>query len=200
MAGADSIFLGGATVYLAPVGTDFPITDVATAPAAEWYKVGTLGDKQYSEDGVTFRRNVSVTDVYGLGGTMILKSAISQAGAEVEFSVFDMDPAQMLVAMGGLETNVTETTAGSGIPGTTEFVVPTSPTPILKAVLVRYPMSSFGPQWVTDIRIQVAMQAGGGEATISKSGAMMFQHIWKALEPASGDAVVVVQQSAAPTA
>jgi hypothetical protein len=198
MAGADNIYVGSGTVWVAPVGTAFPL--VSDVPAAAWFRIGTDGDKSYSEDGITVRRTVSVTEIGALGTTLKRKAVISEAGWDVEFSVQDMAPAHVLLALGGLETDVTTVAAASSIPGTDTIVVPTSPVPIRKAVMVRINGSPAGPEFVTQFEIQDAMQAGGGEATLSKNGAMMFQHLWKALEPASGDPVRIVYQTAAPLA
>lgn len=198
MAGADNLYMGIATVYVAPVGTAFPAVDDAEAAFdAAWFRIGTDGAKSYAEDGVTVRRNVTSEDVRTLGTTLIRKTAITEAGFEVEFNVLDMDPAQVMLAWGGDETDVTDVVPGAGVPGTSTIVVPTSPTPVRRAVLVRYPMSPEGVEFNTDVHIQDATQVGGGEATIAKGGAMQWQHLWKVLEPASGNAIEVVYQTAA---
>lgn len=190
MAGADNIYLGRGTVWVAPVGTAFPAVD--ETPAAAWFQIGTDGSKSYSEDGITLRRNVSVERIRTLGTTMVRKAAITEADFEVEFSVVDMAPDQVLLAMGGDEADVTNVPSAVGVPGTDTIVVPTSPTPVQRAVLVRLDGSPAGPSFLTQVQIQVAIQTGGGEATMSKGNAMMFQHIWTALEPASGEAVEIV--------
>ena len=46
------------TLWVAPVGTAFP--DVDTAPDGSWTKVGTSGDLNYTEDGVTVTHSQSV--------------------------------------------------------------------------------------------------------------------------------------------
>ena len=45
------ILAGPYTLWLAPVGTAFPI--VTVVPPIAWIKVGTNGDANYDDDGVT---------------------------------------------------------------------------------------------------------------------------------------------------
>lgn len=194
---ADEINLGPAEVYIAPVGEAFPA--VNATPAGNWVLIGTQGSRNYTEDGVIVRRPVEHERIGALGTTLTRKVGITSAGFEVEFAVMDMNPEELLAAMGGETTDITDTAAGAGTAGHQSFPVPTDPVPVERAMLVRWNRSPFAATgFKSQIEIKVATQVGQMEGTFSKSQPFAPRHQWIALEPDSGDAVVFRQQDAAP--
>jgi hypothetical protein len=77
-----------ATIYLAPVGESFP--DVDTTPGGNWAKLGTGGDLDLSEDGVTVTSTQSLNQFFGLGSTAPRKVKRAQEGLTIEGSLQDM--------------------------------------------------------------------------------------------------------------
>lgn len=186
--------IGPAEVYFAPVGTAFPT--VNATPGAPWVRIGTSGADNYSEDGVVVRRSLASSDIRALGSTAIRKAAITETGFEVEFSVMDMSPKEMLLAFGGDETAITVTAQGSGVAGNQAFDVPTAPVPIHRAILVRFGQSPFGNGLNSQFEVFSAYQAGEAEGTFSKSDPFTQGQLWRAIKIAAGFVRVREQQSA----
>lgn len=58
-------------MYLAPVGTAFPLIDAV--PAVDWVLVGTSGDLNYMDDGITIDQPQTVTPFRALGDSGVRK-------------------------------------------------------------------------------------------------------------------------------
>jgi hypothetical protein len=61
-----NILMSTATVYTAPVGTAMPDVNVAT-PAGPWAVLGTSGQLDYDDDGVTLTTNQTFGFFTGAG-------------------------------------------------------------------------------------------------------------------------------------
>ena len=59
--------MSGATVYLAPVGESMP--DIVDTPAGNWSVLGTNGDDNYDEAGITITHSQTLVKKRTLGGT-----------------------------------------------------------------------------------------------------------------------------------
>lgn len=105
------------TVWLAPVGTAFPTID--TQPAAEWFKLGTNGDKNYDDDGVTVSHEQSINTWRGAGSVGPVKAWRNEEELSIGFTLVDISPAQYAKVLN--DATVTETAAATGTPGTAEF-------------------------------------------------------------------------------
>lgn len=199
MASADEIVVGPANVYVAPLGTEFP--DIDEAPDTGWVLVGTGGDLNYGEEGVTLRKNVTSNRIRTLGSTLTRKVAISEMDFQVEYPVVDLSAEEMALAYGTDPDDITDTAAGAGVAGTKSFALSTDPVPLERAVLVRVGQSaSMGRAGNTDWQIARAAFVGTAETTFNKTTGAAVNHIWEAIEPGgSEDAVRFVEQTAAPT-
>jgi len=91
------IINGPITVYWAPVGEAF--TAIGSAPAGNWLKIGTSGDKNYSEDGVVVSMEKTVEYFRSLGSPFPRKGFITEADILVTVSMADMSLAQMRLAL-----------------------------------------------------------------------------------------------------
>lgn len=105
------------TVYVAALGTAFP--DVDEAPVAAWLKLGTSGDKNYSEDGVTVTHEQTIEVFRPAGGTAARKAFRTEEGLLIEFTLVDISAAQYAKVLNN--ATVTQTAAGAGTPGTDKF-------------------------------------------------------------------------------
>lgn len=100
-------------LWLAPVGTAFP--DVDEAPADPWFLVGTSGNRNYEEDGVTVTHEQTVTPWTPAGSTMARKVWRTEEGLMIGVSLTDLSSAQYAKALN--DADVAQTAAGSGTPG-----------------------------------------------------------------------------------
>ena len=64
------------TLWLAPVGTTFPL--VNAQPAGTWIKVGTQGDKNYSGEGVTAAHSRTFQKARPAGTTGAVKAFLDE--------------------------------------------------------------------------------------------------------------------------
>jgi hypothetical protein len=98
-------------VYLAPQGTEFPtLTDTeaiiqggkkypkvalgagGTTAAESWFLLGTSGNRDYSEAGVTVTHTQTLGTFQGAGSTWIRKAWRSDEGTQVAFDLADLSP------------------------------------------------------------------------------------------------------------
>src|SRR3990167_8660628 len=102
------------TVWVAPTGTAFP--DVDTAPNGSWTKLGTSGDKNYADDGVTVTHEQTIETFTPAGSTAARKAWRTEEGLLVEFVLVDISADQYAKILN--DATVTDTGAGAGTPGT----------------------------------------------------------------------------------
>lgn len=105
------------TCWLAPTGTAFP--DLSVAPAVAWVQVGTSGDKNYDEDGVTVAHEQTIEEFVPVGLTAARKAFRTQESVVVSFNLVDVSAAQYAKALNA--ATVTDTAAGVSIAGNLNF-------------------------------------------------------------------------------
>ncbi len=76
-------------VYVAPVGEAFPLI-TAEPPGGNWTLLGTLGDTEYGEDGVSVQHTETVEDFRSLGSTGPVKSFRTEEDLLVSFMLHDI--------------------------------------------------------------------------------------------------------------
>ena len=107
------IVAGPFTLWLAPVATAFPLIDAA--PAGAWTKVGTGGDRNYSEDGVTVAHSQTIEVARPVGATGPVKAWRTEEDLMVRLTLWDITLEQYRTALNGVA--VTTTAAGAGTAG-----------------------------------------------------------------------------------
>lgn len=80
------------TLYVADVGTAFPKID--EAPAEAWLKLGALGAKNYTDDGVTVSTSQTVETFIPAGSTAPRKAFRTEEGLAMGFTLVDLSPEQ----------------------------------------------------------------------------------------------------------
>lgn len=83
------IIAGPLEVYIAPVGETMPAV-TAEPPAGNWVLLGTVGDTEYSEEGVHVRHTETVEDYKSLGSTAPVKSFRTEEGLMISFVLNDL--------------------------------------------------------------------------------------------------------------
>lgn len=152
------------TVYWAATGTAFPAID---AEPSSWIKIGTSGDRNYSNDGVTVAHTQTIELVRALGGTGPIKVLRTEELLAVRFTLWDLLLEQYKLALNS--NAVTTTAAGAGTAGFKEIELYRGVTVSTMALLVRGNVSPEGAGWKTQYQIPVAFQNGAPEPVFVKN-------------------------------
>ncbi len=113
MANPERIIIGPLTLWVAPVGTAYPV--LGAAPAAPWKKVGASGDKDYSDDGVTFSHPQSLEFIRTAGCTGPVKAARTEEDVKIGVTLLDMSLEMYKIALN--DNAVSSVAAVAGVPG-----------------------------------------------------------------------------------
>ena len=76
-------------IYVAPVGEAMPAVTLEP-PVGNWVLIGSDGDDNYGEEGVTVAYSETIEDFRALGGTGIRKSFRTDEGIRVSIMLHDM--------------------------------------------------------------------------------------------------------------
>lgn len=101
------------TAWVAPPGTVFPkLADEEEDFASGWTKLGTSGDKNYSEAGVTVTHTQTQGQFVSAGGITPRKKWRTDEGMQVAFDLVDLSPEQYALIMD--DAKVTTVTGAAG--------------------------------------------------------------------------------------
>ena len=153
------------TLWVGAEGVTFP--DVDETPGAEFTKVGTSGDLNYTEDGVTIAHAQTVEMFRALGSTGPRKAFRTEEDLRVSLVLADVSLEQYALAM---EYNtVTTTAAGVGSPGYKSLGLSRGLNVARRALLVKgIDSSPYGTGWGSQYEIPVAVQVGEPEVVYVK--------------------------------
>ncbi len=154
------------TLYLAPLGTAFPL--ITAAPSGDWIKVGTSGDLNYSEDGVSVSHSQAFGQARPVGGTGPRKAWRTEEDLMVSLTLWDMTLEQYAVALNGNE--VAATAAGVGTAGFKKLALYRGGEVELMSLLVRGDVSPYGASYKSQYQVPVCYQSGSPEPVFSKNG------------------------------
>ncbi|MEL7447107.1 MAG: hypothetical protein AAGK02_15070 [Pseudomonadota bacterium] len=102
------------TVWIAPIGEAFP--DLDTAPAGNWSLLGTNGDRNYDNSGITVQHGKSYNKVRTAGATGPVKAFLNEEDLMFQLTLLDLTLEQYQFALNG--NAITTVAAGSGTMGT----------------------------------------------------------------------------------
>lgn len=165
------------TVWTAPVGTAFPAID--EQPAAAWVLVGTSGDRNVAEGGVTVTHEQTIEVIRTEGSTGPVKAFRTEEGLLIAFSILDVSLEQYATALNS--PTVAETAPGTGTAGTKSITLRQGPTVATRALLVRGP-SPYGEQWNMQYEVPVCFQSGNPAPVYTKTAAAALALQFTALE------------------
>lgn len=189
------IIAGPINAYIAPVGTAFPL--VSAAPAAAWILLGTNGDKNITEDGLTIRHPRNIEVFRALGTTGPRKTFPTDEDLEIEFVLADLTAEAYDKALGSPATaagNVVTTAAGTGTPGHHSRSLLRGFTIDTVALLVRCGMSPYGDAFNSQWEIPMAQQNSEPELVFVKGVPVGLQYMYRALQdPTNGFGSVKMQ-------
>lgn len=152
------------TLYVAPVGTAFPL--LGAAPSGDWLKIGTSGDRNYSDEGVTVAHSQAFNSVRGAGATGPQKAWRTEEDMVVSLTLWDMTLEQYAIAM---NSNPVETTAaGVGAVGFKTLKLYQGVEVETMALLIRGDASAYGESWKSQYQVPVCYQSGNPEPVFTK--------------------------------
>jgi hypothetical protein len=166
------------TVWLAPVGTPFPDLDVE--PEAPWFKVGTNGDLNYTEDGVTVSHSQSVEQWRALGATGPRKVFRTEEEFKISFVLADMSLEQYGAVLN--DNLITEVAAGVGTIGTKKIGLHRGLNVHAYALLARGDHASPYGDWPAQYEVPHCVQIGEQEITNTKGEPAALQLEFVAIE------------------
>jgi len=107
------------TLYLAPVDTEFPTLDEVPHSSDGWIMVGTSGDLNYNDKGVTVTHDQKISEFIPAGGTAARKAWRTEEHLTIDLELVDLSPAQYALILN--DAAVTQHAAGVGHVGYDEF-------------------------------------------------------------------------------
>jgi hypothetical protein len=103
------------TAWLAPAGTASPkLTEAESEFKTPWKKVGTSGDLDYSEAGVTVTHSQTIATFLGAGSTVPRKAWRTDESLEVAFELADVSPTQYALVLDNRSITVVAGVTGTG--------------------------------------------------------------------------------------
>jgi hypothetical protein len=154
------------TLYVAAVGSTFPELD--ETPGGSWTKIGTSGDLNYTEDGVTITHSQTVEEWRSLGSTGPRKAFRTEEGLRISVTLADVSLEQYAQAMN--YNTVTTTPPDVDSPGTKKIGLSRGLEVPRRALLVRgADASPYGSGWGSQYEIPIAVQVGEPEVVFVKN-------------------------------
>lgn len=152
------------TCWLAPVGESMPNVD--DEPTGNWVKVGTSGDRNIHEDGVTVQHGQEIELLRTLGSTGPVKAFRTEESLMLSFVLLDLTIEQYKHVL-NLNALVT-VAAGSGTPGTKHVELHRGSEVQQRAMLLRGAMSPYGDGWALQYEVPRVVHVGEPEVVFKK--------------------------------
>jgi hypothetical protein len=169
--------VGGADIYLAPVGESYP--DVDVDPSGNWELLGSSGKKDYSEDGITVNHEQTLNQFRSLGSTGPRKVSRSEENLTVTGVLEDLTLEQYAKVLNDVSVS-TGTTSGSGA-DTKEINTRQGVDVSVFALLIRIP-NAYGNGWLAQVEIPRVYQSDNPSPVYSKDEKAGLSFTFTALE------------------
>lgn len=152
------------TLWVAPVGTAFPL--ISAAPAVDWKMVGTSGDRSETEEGVTVAHSQSFNKARSAGSTGPMKAFRTEEDLIISLTLMDLSLEQYSLAMNG--NAVVTTAAGVGTAGFKTLKLYRGVSVATMALLVRGNVSAYGDGYNSQYEVPVVYESGSPEPVFTK--------------------------------
>lgn len=179
------------TLWLAAVGTSFPVVDAA--PSGSWTKIGTSGPLNYSEEGVSVQQKQSISKWRSLGSALAMKAFRTEADVVVKMKLHDLTLEQFKVAVNG--NAITTTSASSGVAGNKAISLDPGLTVTQYALLVRG-VSPYG-DFVGQYELPTVVLVSEPEVVFKKDDPAGLELVFEILKHASLNPTLRMQTAAA---
>lgn len=150
-------------IWLAPVNTAFP--EVDTAPAGPWAKLGTSGDKNYTEAGVSVTHSQTINTFRPAGSTAARKAWRTAEELLIDFELVDLSSAQYAKVLNN--ATVSQEAAGIGDPGQDDFNLLQGVDVALFALLARG-LSTYDASLAAQYQVPIVYQAASPKPVFMK--------------------------------
>lgn len=164
-------------VWTAPVGTAFPSLD-DDDPNSPWALVGTNGDLNYEDDGVTVQHPQGINKYRALGDSGSRKVFRTQEDLVIRLQLADLTLEQYAHALNG--NSVTETPPDTGEVGYKTIGMSRGLTIATMALLIRGP-SPYVADGYLQFEVPFACQTGSPEVVMRRDRPAALQLEWSAL-------------------
>lgn len=165
------------TIWMAPVGTAFPI--VTAAPAVTWTKIGANGNVNYDEGGVEVAHTQKLEQARPAGTTGPVKVWRTEEDMMVSFTLWDITLEMYRYALNA--ATLTTTAAATGVPGTKKIGLKRNTDVALYALLARG-VSPYGDGFVAQYEVPLCYQSGNAKPVGKKGKPMGLALEFTALE------------------
>lgn len=146
------ILSGPLTVWVAPVGTAFPV--INAAPAGTWFKLGTNGPDNYDEPGVTAKHSQTLQEWRSANSTLAKRVFRTQESVAIGFTLVDLTIEQYAKVM-----NDATVTTTPGPPATKSFNLLLGPTVTTFALVARGTSNALGAALPAQYQVPIVYQA-----------------------------------------
>jgi len=150
------VLAGPFTIWVAPSGTAF--TDPSATPSVSWTKVGTTGDQNYSDNGVTVALSPTYKTFTPAGSTAPTKVWRVTEVLEIEFGLVDMTAAMFAKVMN--DASVTTQAATASFGGNSNVPLLQGVDVTLFALMARKTGSAAGDAFNTQFQVPLVYNAG----------------------------------------
>lgn len=164
-------------VYVAPVATSFP--DVSQPPSGSWFLLGTSGDKNITEDGVTVAHEQTIETFRPVGLTAERKAFRTEETLTITLAIADISVAQYAKVMN--DAAITNVAAASLVGGQSYFANLRGLSVALHALLIRGTESAGGNNFNTQYQVPIVYQSGNPSPVFKKGEPALLELEYKAL-------------------
>jgi hypothetical protein len=171
------ILAGPLDLWLAPVGTAFPV--IGAAPAGPWAMVGTAGKRNYADDGLAVQHTQKIDTATPAGAIAPVKAWRTEEGLIVTVTMWDMSLEHYTIALGGAAP--TTVAAAVGTPGTKKIGLSRGPDVVTYALLARG-NSAYGDNYKGQYEVPVCFQNASPKPVFAKGKPSGLELEFMALE------------------
>ena len=151
------------TLWVADTGTAFPALDAE--PAVGWTKIGTNGDRNYSEEGVTVSHSQTLNYARPAGATGPVKAFRTEEDLRISLTLWDITLEQYAFAMN--RNTVSTVAAGEGTVGSKSIGIYRG-TQVREMALLLRGISAYDAAMVAQYEVPRAVDAGSPQIKYSK--------------------------------
>ena len=151
------------TIYVAAAGEAFPVIDAAVA--GNWIQLGTSGNKNYSDDGVTVTHEQTVDMFRAAGTTGARKAFRSEEDLKIVFTLVDLTPEQYAKILN--DASLTTVPQSSGVAGQKHFET-LQGLQVTSYTLLARGISSVDEDLNSQYEVPLAIQGGNPEPVYNK--------------------------------
>lgn len=168
------------TVWFASVGTAFPL--VNENPSGLWTKIGSNGDLNYGDEGITISHSQSVNFFRAVGDAGSRKVFRTEEDQKIKLMLYDLTLEQYRLAINS--NPITQVNASIGIAGTKKIGLSRGLNVATMALLLRG-LSPYGADLVAQYEVPIAVQIGTPEPVYKKGDAVGLMLEWATLVDAN---------------